>query len=107
MTEWNKEKIIALLETNDLAVGRALIVILANQTTDEVQAMDTKHHNGKGFNAPHARMGTSMGLQAKNRNGCLSPKQVDYWRVRDRKGNMRIGIYWKQLLEAIKEKQVE
>ena len=104
MTEWNKEKIINLLETNDLAVGRALIVILANQTADEVQSMDTKHHNGKGFNAPHARMGTSMGLQAKARKGYLSEKQVAYWRARDRKGNMRIGIYWKQLLNVIEQK---
>ncbi len=26
MAQWNKEKIIHLLETNDLAVGRALMV---------------------------------------------------------------------------------
>lgn len=102
---WNKEKIIDLLEKNDLAVGRALIVLLGNQTMDEIQSLDTKHNNGKGFNAPHARMGTSMGIQAKNRDGYLSPKQVAYWRKRDVKGNMRIGIYWKQLLQAIEDRK--
>jgi hypothetical protein len=38
--------------------------------------------------------------------GTLSPKQIAYWRARDVKGNMRIGIYWKQLIEAAKAKKV-
>jgi hypothetical protein len=33
----------------------------------------------------------------------LSPKQVAYWRVRDKSGNMRIGIYAGQLLKEISQ----
>ena len=101
--EWDKKRIINLLETNDKSIGRALIVLLKNQTPDEVSSMDTKHVNGKGFNAAHAKVGTSMAVYAKNRNGYLTQRQIDYWRKKDTKGNMRIGIYWKQLQNAIKE----
>jgi len=35
MTEWDKDRILELLATNDKAVGRALIRLLQNQTSDE------------------------------------------------------------------------
>jgi len=98
MTEWNKEKIVALLEKNDKAVARALLRLTELQTFDEVQNEDTKYRNGRGFRPSHARMGTSM-AKFFQRNGYLSPKQVSYWRARDKNGNMRIGIYANQLLK--------
>lgn len=104
---WTKEKIVNLLETNDLAVGRALIVILKNQTDDEIATQSTNHSNGKGFNGAHGKIGTSMALQAMNRKGYLSEKQVAYWRKRDSKGNMRIALYWKQLQNEINSKVSE
>lgn len=97
MTDWTKDKIVALLETNDKAVARALVRLSELQTFDEVQHEDTKYRNGKGFRPAHARMGTSM-AKFYSRNGYLSPKQVNYWRSKDKKGNMRIGIYANQLL---------
>jgi hypothetical protein len=48
-------------------------------------------------------MGTSM-ANFFGKYGRLSEKQVGYWRMRDRAGNMRIGIYWRQLLEAAEAK---
>ena len=33
------------------------------------------------------------------RNGYLSPKQIAYWRAKDKSGAMRIGLYAGQLLE--------
>lgn len=101
--ELTKANIINLLETNDLAVARALLVLNANQTFDEQTQEDTKYRNGKGFRPCHARMGTSMAKQFKVR-GKLSDAQVRYWRARDVKGNMRIGIYWSQLIDAAKAK---
>lgn len=103
MTDWTKEKIIQLLETNDQAVARALVRINENQTFDEQDNQDTKYRNGRGFRPCHARMGTSMSIFFR-RNGYLSPKQVKYWRVRDKKGNMRIGIYAGQLLKKVEQK---
>lgn len=95
----NKEYILKLLETNDKAIMRALVVLNARQTLDEQQTEDTRHRNGQGFRPCHARMGTSM-AKFYMEKGFLSPKQIAYWRKRDRAGNMRIGIYWKQLIDA-------
>lgn len=100
MTDWNKERIVELLATNDKAVGRALLRLLQNQTSDEQVAQTVKHRNNRGFRPCHARMGTSM-AEFFREKGYLSPKQVSYWRVRDKKGNMRIGIYASQLLKEI------
>lgn len=103
MTALTKQAIVALLETNDTAVARALVCINRNQTADEQAAQNVKYRNGMGFRPAHARMGTSMAQQFAAR-GTLSPKQIAYWRARDAAGNMRIGIYWKQLIEAAKQK---
>jgi hypothetical protein len=100
MTEWTKDRIIDLLEKNDKAVGRALLRLLQNQTSDEQVAQDVKYRNNQGFRPCHARMGTSMAEFFRDK-GFLSPKQAAYWRVRDKNGNMRIGIYANQLLKEI------
>lgn len=89
--------IVKLLETNDKAVCRALVVLNQRQTTEEQHAQATRVHNMRGFRPCHARMGTSMAEQY-NAKGYLSPKQIAYWRVPMKKGGMRIAIYWKQLL---------
>jgi hypothetical protein len=102
MTAWNKDTVIALLATNDRAIGRALIQLKNRQTADERSAEHTKYLNGRGFKPCHARMGTSMALFFE-RNGYLSPKQVAYWRKVEATGNTRIGCYWRQLLECIEE----
>lgn len=100
MTKWTKEKIVELLENNDKAVGRALLRLYQNQTVDEQIAKDVKHVNNKGFRPCHARIGVEMAEFFKAR-GFLTSKQAAYWRVRDKKGAMRIGIYANQLLNEI------
>ena len=100
MTDWNKDRIVQLLETNDKAVARALVRLNANQTADEQVQETVKYQNGKGFHPCHARMGSSMAKFFEKR-GYLTQKQVEYWRKRDRKGNMRIGIYAGQLMREI------
>lgn len=97
-----KTEITELLKTNDKAVARALLVLLDNQTVDEQNTEATRHHNGEGFRPCHARMGTSMAKQYRDR-GFLSPKQIAYWR-REGKEGMRISIYWRQLAEAAERK---
>jgi hypothetical protein len=98
-----KNEIVELLKTNDKAVARALVVINENQTSDEQRTEDTKYLNGVGFRPCHARMGTSMAKFYKQR-GFLSAKQIAYWRRVMKDGNMRIGIYWKQLAVAAEAK---
>jgi len=101
--ELNKESIQQLLETNDKAVARALVVLYKHQTRDEQIQEDTKYRNGEGFRPCHARMGTSMATFYL-RTGYLSAKQVAYWRKKMADGNSRIGIYWKQLVAAAQQK---
>ena len=93
-----------LLAENDLAVCRAVVVIHNNQTADEQNAEATINHNGRGFRPVHAKIGTSMAKQFL-RNGRLTEKQINYWRRTDRRGNMNIGLYWRQLVEAAQVKQ--
>jgi hypothetical protein len=100
MTKWTKEKIINLLHTNDKAVGRALMRLYERQTFDEREAKDVKYKNGMGFRPCHARVGVEMAEFFK-KQGYLTEKQARYWRVTDRKGNMRIGIYAGQLLKLV------
>lgn len=104
MCTWNKDSIGKLLASHDGAVARALVVLNKRQTADEQIAENTRHLNARGFRPCHARMGTNM-AKFYERNGYLTPKQIAYWRKTDRAGNMRIGIYWRQLLEEIASKQ--
>lgn len=99
-----KSEIVELLRTNDRAVIRALIVLNQRQTTDEQASENTKYRNNRGFRPCHARLGTSMAKYA-TKWGKLSEKQIAYWRVADKKGNMRIAIYWRQLAEEVEKKR--
>lgn len=94
-----KEIIVRMLEQDDRAIARALVVLTERQTHDEKIQGQTRYLNGRGYRPCHARMGASMS-QFFERNGYLSPKQIAYWRGRDKTGAMRIGIYAGQLLEA-------
>jgi hypothetical protein len=100
----SKEQIISLLATNDKAVARALVALNDRQTADEQQNQSTRLDNGMGFKPCHARMGTSM-AEFFQKNGYLSPKQIAYWRKVDANGSMRIGCYWKQLMEVAAAKE--
>ena len=103
MTPLNRTAIIDLLGRNDLAVGRALVHLNNRQTQDEQRDTMTKHQNGRGFRPSHAFMGTSMARYFLQ-HGSLSAKQLAYWRTRDKAGNMRIGMYWSQLVEEAQKK---
>lgn len=99
----DKAQIVELLRTNDKALCRALVLLNNRQTTDEQAQEHTKYHNGRGFRPCHAKMGTSMATFFTKR-GYLSPKQLAYWRKPMKDGNMKIGIYWAQLLEEANAK---
>lgn len=100
----SKETIQRLLATDDRAIARALLVLTERQTSDEQASEHTRYLNGRGFRPCHAKMGTSM-AKFFQRNGYLTPKQLGYWRAKDRSGNSRIEIYWKQLQEAAEQKK--
>jgi len=100
----SKDAIVRLLETNDKAVARALVVLYNNQTSSEQASEETRFRNGEGFRPCHARVGTSMATFYMSRN-FLTLKQIAYWRHKMKCGNMRISVYWKQLALAAEAKK--
>lgn len=103
-----REKIETVLVRTDKvgmhAVGRALVHLKNRQTLDEQRSEETKVHNGRGFQPTHAKIGTSMATFYE-KNGFLSPKQVEYWQKETAKVKKpRILRYWKQLLEEAEAK---
>lgn len=94
----NKQSILHLLNTNDRAIARALVVLNERQTTDEQTAEATINRNGCGFTPADAHMGTSM-ANYFTKWGKLSEKQLEYWKKPNAKGIPRINKYATQLLE--------
>lgn len=101
-TDWTPEEMIGFLEQSDKAVGRALLALLARQTSDEVRHQTTKHHNGRGFTAFDAKIMTSM-AQWFSRTGYLTERQLGWLRGRTKKGKMRIAKYARQLADVANE----
>jgi hypothetical protein len=94
----NKSDIINLLNTNDRAIGRALIALNKCQTFEERDCGVTINKNGRGFTPADAYMGTSM-AKYYEKFGKLSEKQLLYWKKPNAKGVPRINKYANQLLE--------
>lgn len=99
----NKQDIIKLLQTNDKAIARALVVLNERQTADEQRAEGTFRLNGEGFTPADARMGTSMAHFYTQRK-YLTEKQLAYWKKPNKNGTWRICKYAGQLLEIAKQK---
>ena len=103
---WTKSKIVELLENNDKAVERALIVIFNNQELDEQSSDSTHKANGIGFTAFDAEILSSFAKHIlKGRS--LSVKQMEIARKPDKFGNIKIARYWKQLQAEIVRKENE
>lgn len=90
--KWGKESIIALLDKNDEAVRRALVLIYENQTDTEKFHHSTKILNNQGFNKNDAQLLTKFAEWYKEKSW-LSPKQLAVTRKRIKK-------YWRQLAAA-------
>ncbi len=103
MTTLTQASIVALLAKSDKAVARALVVLHERQTADEQRSEETRHHNNQGFTPAHARPGSGM-ASFYLRNGYLSPKQIAFWRKPNKRGVMRIAMYWRQLIEEAQAK---
>jgi hypothetical protein len=76
MNEWNKERIVSLLQTNNRAVEKAIVAIYHRQTLDEQSTQETKHANGIGFTGAHARLGTYYARWILEGN-CLTGKHLE------------------------------
>lgn len=97
----NKQDIVALLQRNDKAIARALVVLNERQTRSEQVCEHTSEHNGVGFTPADARMGTSM-ANFYTKRGYLTEKQLAYWKKPNKNGVWRICKYAGQLLDIAK-----
>lgn len=88
---WNKDSIVALIERNDRAVERAIVAIFDRQTIEEQCSEVTMNHNGVGFTAAHAKLGSYYAKWVK-RGKRLSGSHLEKARAIAKK-------YHRQLLE--------
>lgn len=96
-TTWNESSITNLINTNDKAVGRAVLAIYERQTSDEQSIGDTKYHNGIGFNGADAKY-LSYCAEYMIKHHCgLTGKHLT-------KARQRIIKYRKQLVEIANSK---
>lgn len=96
MQQHTKESIVALLETNDLALARAILALNERQTADERASEHTRVVNGRGFNKHDAPFLTSIAKALPRWNSHMTPRQIARARPMVKK-------YWRQLLEIAQE----
>ena len=108
---WDRTSIINLLDNNDVALERALLLIFSNQTLDEQDGEMTSHANAKGFvGGGEAEFMSSLAKQCQvnkhNRPAGqrLSFRQRESLRKRNDRGTPKLGKYWRQILEEIERK---
>lgn len=105
----NREEILSLLAENtekgERAVGRALVVLLKNQTNAEQRDEATLESNGVGFNAVDAKRGTRDALYYLQHKA-LPHGSLVYWRGASRNRKSRIAKYVTQLQVASIHKSV-
>ena len=103
MVELTRDSLNDLLDRNDKAVGRALVVLFKRQTEAEKQENVAKIVNNLGFTKADAFKG-SVTAKYFLKHGSLQDWQLNYWRARDARGSMRIGKYWNQLADEAVQK---
>ncbi len=84
-------------------IGRALVVLLKNQTSEEQTTNSTKVDNGIGFTGADAKSG-SITAKYFIRHNTLLDWQVERWLKPASNGYPRLAKYHKQLNEAAKAK---
>lgn len=84
-------------------VGRALVVLLKNQTADEQVMNATTQDNGIGFTGADARAG-SITAKFWIKNQRLEDWMVDNWTRKNTRGVCRLAKYHKQLNSAAKKR---
>lgn len=79
-------------------IGRALVILYNSQTDEEVANKETKDHNGVGFGAYDANVGTRC-AEYYIEHGELEEWMLNLWMKKTSRGIM-ITKYWRQLNDA-------
>ena len=107
---WMQNKINSAKARNDQLflihfVGRALLVLLSNQTSEEQKEGSVREANGYGFCTYESEIGTSHAKYYQQKK-FLTEKQYNFW-LAEREGFARICKYYRQLNIAAQEKSHE
>ncbi len=109
MTIVTRESLQSLLNRQDpvfvsRVVGKALVALLANQTSSEVSGNSTEVDNGIGFSSADARSAT---ITAKTfiKHGSLQDWQVERWTRPTKNGFSRLTKYANQLNAIAEQKR--
>lgn len=94
---WNREAVHQLLETNAVALSRAILTIYARQTAAEKASGSTVEHNGRGFSGRDAAFLSDIAQKLPRYENRLTPRQRA-------KVLPLMKRYWRQLLEEIEAK---
>lgn len=89
----------ACQEKKALIIGRALVVLLNNQTQSEQSSNTTEKNNGVGFTGADARSG-SLTAKSFMKNKTLQDWQIEMWMKPGKGGAPRIAKYHAQLNQA-------
>lgn len=96
MGELTKEQLKERLLTDDKALIAALVALNNCQTAEELASGHTISKNGMGFRAFDSKVGSGM-VKFYQKAGFLTPKQLEYWKKKDKRGKERIVCYLNQL----------
>jgi len=107
MAQVTRESIIKMLNNPNPAyvqavIGRALVVLLNNQTRDEQANNTTTQDNGIGFTGADARSG-SITAKYFIKHHSLQDWMVEKWAKPNRRGIPRLAKYHAQLNAAVKK----
>ena len=94
---WTKQAIIDLLNTNNIAVCRAIKLLYSFQTEEEKSSTDTTILNGKGFNRNDAPILSSFAQKLEIGEG-LTISQI-------RVARPMLGKYARQILSYMKDRE--
>lgn len=93
---WDRDQVVALLNTSKKAVVNAIKQLYARQTADEQASKMTRVSNGRGFNAKDAPFLSDIAKKLPRYNDNMTDRQLFVARK-------KLTKYWRQLLEVIEE----
>lgn len=104
-----KEAFILRLNTSAIWVERTLVALYKRQTEEEQQGSATLRHNGRGFTKADADFMSNMAKMILDPNNHAVPGRriplsgLKILRTRDKNGRHRLGKYYNQIMEVIRE----
>lgn len=93
---WDRDAVVDLLQSSDVALARAILTLYERQTPNERADSKTVVSNGRGFNAKDAAFLSSIARALPKYGNRMTYNQA-------RVARKMVPKYWRQLLEEIED----